>query len=218
MLDAAQFADDTTVWSSAKSKKWAMTSLQRSLHSLEPWLARWRVKVNVKKTQLICFGSNGVSGTITLCGEQVQEGRTLKILGTTFDKGLTGSAHCKEIAKKSMSRVHLLRRLRGQNWGTSRPRLLMFYKQFVRPVMENGHSYSAMAKTAAIKSLRLVQNSALRTILGAHYRTRIKDMQNTTGIEDILTRLKKLKTNAEQRYKGSPLIQLLNLRKEMLKK
>ena len=141
MLDAAQFADDTTVWATARRKKTALYTLQRSLTTLEPWLAKWRVKINVKKTQLVCFGSEGVSSSITLCGEQVQEGRSMKLLGTTFDKAISGRLHCKELANRAMSRVHLLRRLRGQTWGTSWQRLLRFYKQFVRPVMENGSQF-----------------------------------------------------------------------------
>ena len=103
MVDGAQFADDTTVWVTAPRKKNALYTLQRSLSALEPWLAKWRVKVNVKKTQLVCFGSNGVGSSITLCGEQVQEGRSLKILGTTFDKAISGVLHCKELASRAMS-------------------------------------------------------------------------------------------------------------------
>ena len=113
-----------------------------------------------------------------------------------------------------MSRVHLLRRLRGQTWGTSWQKLLMFYKQFVRPVMENGHSFSAMAKQTAIQPFRVVQNSAMRVILGAPPRSRIRDLEEATGLQDIVTRLKKLKTDAEQRYQRSPLVQMLNLRRK----
>jgi exonuclease III len=218
LIDSAQFADDTTTWATAKKKKTALAHLQISLRNLEPWLAKWRVKVNVKKTQLVCFGSLGAEGSITLCGETVEEQDSLKILGTSFDKRLSGKKHCKELANKAMSRVHLLRRLRGQTWGTSRQRLLVFYKQFVRPVMENGHTFSAMAKPTAIQRLRVVQNSAMRIILRAPPRSRILDMEQQTGLQDILTRLTSLKEAAVQRYSRSPLTELLNLRKQMLKK
>ena len=140
----------------------------------------------------------------------------MKLLGTTFDKAISGRLHCKELANRAMSRVHLLRRLRGQTWGTSWQRLLRFYKQFVRPVMENGYAFSAMAVQTAIQPFRVAQNSAMRIILGVPPWSRIRDMEETTGLQDIQTRLQKLKTDAEQRYQRSPLIHMLNLRKEML--
>ena len=84
--------------------------------------------------------------------------------------------------------------------------------------MENGYAYSAMAAHAAIQPFRVAQNSAMRIVLGAPPWLRIRDMEEATGLQDIHTRLQKLKTDAERRYRGSPLIQMLDLRKEMLKK
>jgi hypothetical protein len=43
-------------------------------------------------------------------------------------------------------------------------------------------------------------------------------MEQQTGLQDILTRLTSLKEAAVQRYSRSPLTELLNLRKQMLKK
>ena len=217
LLDGGQFADDTTTWVTAPSKKAALDKLQLSIRRLEPWLAKWRIKVNPKKTQLVIFGSRQNTATIKLCGEDVKETKKLKFLGTTFDRENSRMAHIKELANKAMSRVSLLKRLRGQTWGASRQRLLVFYKQFVRPVMENGYSYTAMAKPTNIRPLRVVQNSAMRTILRAPPRTLILDMEQKTGLQDVHQRLVKLKAAAIRRYKGSPLIGTLNINLELLK-
>ena len=84
-----------------------------------------------------------------------------------------------------MSRVHLLKRLRGQTWGASQRKMKQFYAQFVRPVMKNGFTYSATGKKTAINKLRIVQNAAMRTILKAPPRTSIKEMEKKTGLQDI---------------------------------
>ena len=217
MLDAGTFADDTTLWASAAKKKTAIDSLQISIRQLEPWLAKWRIKVNPKKTQFICFGNKDGNGKIVLCGETVNEVNCLKFLGTTFDKQLSAVPHCTEVASRAMSRVHLLKRLRGQTWGASQQRMKQFYVQFVRPVMENGFTYSATGKKTAINKLRVVQNAAMRTILKAPPRTRIKDMEIKTGIQDIQLRLNTLKTAAVQRYQDSDLMQLMQVRTSLLK-
>jgi hypothetical protein len=142
-------------------KRTALARLQHSLNLLEPWLYKWRIKVNVAKTQLVCFNQKGTGATLNFCGETIKEKMQMKVLGVVFDRGGSGTQHCKEIAAKAMSRVNLLRRLRGQTWGTSTQRLLQFYKQFVRPVMENGYAYSAKAKPSAIQHLQVVQNFVL---------------------------------------------------------
>ena len=131
-----------------------MAHLQITLKELEPWLNKWRIKVNAAKTQLICFNQRGPDDTITFLGQQVKGAKTLKLLGSTFDRKLSYREHCTGVAKKAMGRVHLLRRLRGQNWGVRHRKLLTFYKQFVRPVMENGYSLSARAKPNAFRSSR----------------------------------------------------------------
>ena len=94
----------------------------------------------------------------------------------------------------------------------------MFYKQFVRPVMENGYAYTTTAKTSAIMPLQVVQNSALRIILKADRKTRILDMETKTGLLPIQQRLRQLKDGAEARYTNSPLIARLRTRKKLMLK
>ena len=194
-----------------------MARLQITLKDFEPWLYKWRVKINVSKTQLVCFNSRS-GGSLTFCGQQVDEASKMKILGTTYDRRATGVSHCKQVAARAMSRVHLLRRLRGQTWGTSTQRLLQFYKQFVRPVMENGYAYTATAKRTSIKPLQVVQNSALRVVLKADRRTKIRDMEKATAIQPIEDRLQQLKNDAAKRYAGSSLISQLDTRLTLLAK
>ncbi len=216
--DGGQFADDVSAWASAKRKKTAMDRLQITLRELEPWLKKWRIKVNATKTQLICFNQKGQGNAINFLGQRVVEGKTVKLLGATFDRGLSYREHCTGVAKKAMSRVHLLRRLRGQNWGVRSRKLLTFYKQFVRPVMENGYSLSAKAKPNAFKSIQVVQNAALRVSLQAPYRTRITDLHLQAEITTMTERINQLRENAGQRYQGSHLMHLLDTRKSLLEK
>ena len=148
----------------------------------------------------------------------MKEGKTLKLLGATFDRGLSYREHCTGVAKKAMSRVNLLRRLRGQNWGVSSRKLLTFYKQFVRPVMENGYCLSANAKPNAFNSIQVVQNAALRVSLRAPWRTKINNLHERVSIPRMEQRITELRDNAVKRYQGSQLLQLLDTRKFLLQK
>ena len=119
---------------------------------------------------------------------------------------------------KAMSRVHLLRRLRGRNWGVGHRRLLTFYKQFVRPVMENGYSLSAKATPSAFKSIQVAQNTALRVSLQAPWRTRIEDLHREANIPTMRERIGQLRDGAIHRYRGSSLTTLLDTRKQLMRK
>jgi hypothetical protein len=57
LTDAAQFADDVSMWAMNKNKKRAVNKLQQQLKALEPWLMKWRIKVNCSKTQFITFNT-----------------------------------------------------------------------------------------------------------------------------------------------------------------
>ena len=219
--DGGQFADDISAWASAKKKRTAMARLEISLKELEPWfelLNKWRIKVNPAKTQLVCFHQRGKGDSITFLGKKIVEETKLKILGATFDRSLCYKDHCTGVAKKAMSRVHLLRRLRGGNWGVGHRRLLTFYKQFVRPVMENGYSLSAKATPSAFKSIQVAQNTALRVSLQAPWRTRIEDLHREANIPTMRERIGQLRDGAIHRYRGSSLIKLLDTRKQLMRK
>src|SRR5580698_2974818 len=50
-----QFADDVNVWTLYRSKKVAFLRLQRALNEIQKWCSKWRIKLNVAKTQLVLF-------------------------------------------------------------------------------------------------------------------------------------------------------------------
>ena len=103
--DGGQFADDVSTWASAKLKRTAMARLQITLKELEPWLNKWRIKVNAAKTQLICFNQRGQKeDSITFLGQQVKESKTLKLLGATFDRGTRIGNTAPESPKKPWAR------------------------------------------------------------------------------------------------------------------
>jgi len=208
--DAGQFADDVSMWTSARKKRTALYRLQLALQLLEPWLKMWRVKLNVAKTQLTCFGQLATDGTITLLGQQVTEKKSIKILGMNCDQRRSMTLHCREKAMAGARRVALLRRLHGHSWGANKGKLLMFYKQFIRPVMETGYIATANACASAKTLLQRVQNSALRAIYRPPPRTRMKDLHARAGLIEISERLQHLRERAITRYENSSLISRMN--------
>jgi hypothetical protein len=218
--DAGQFADDLSMWTAAKSKKQTYLRLQRALDDIELWCSIWRIKLNVAKTQLVNFTRKKDKERLELklFGQPIKEQNELKLLGVTFDKRLSFLTHCSEKAKKATMRVNLLKRLSGQTWGANQRTLLCFYKQYVRPVLDTGSVNTADAMKGPLALLQRVQNSALRTVLRAPYRTRISKLHKLARIDPVPQRLKTLQSHAVKRFAASHFMVSLRIQKLLLEK
>lgn len=215
---AGQFADDLSLWTSAKRKPHTYLRLQRCLSDIERWCSVWRVKINVAKTQLMSFSrSRQPCKPLHLFGEAIKEQKELTLLGVTFDQGLTYRSHCAVKAKTASTRINLLRRLRGQRWGTSSRTLLQFYKSFIRPVLETGYVCTARASKTSRTTLQRTQNTALRTVLKAPFRTRITRLHEQAGIEYLSARLRAMRRKAITRFGDSKLMQEVATQRALLK-
>ena len=120
---------------------------------------------------------------LTLNGTQIPVNPSTKILGTTFDRGMTFKDHITELTTKSKSRLNVLKALTATTFGQQKESILNLYKQFLRPVI----SYSSMAWSPDLApthmdTLQRVQNSALRIATGCTKSTPITHLHAETKI------------------------------------
>jgi len=226
---AGQFADDVDIWTSERSTLYSYRRLQESLDKISAWCAKWRVKLNVGKTQLTTFGlqrwrkprahrlrNPNYRGrgrkkcniyNLYLSGRQLNPKTKFTILGVTMDswhsrQGLRLGTHVREAAAKAGRRTHLLRMVSGQGWGANQRTVLRLYKQYVRPVLE--HGYVVTAGTREVKVLELVERRALRIALRRPRYSRIEDLYRDAGFQPLAERLEVLKGNAIRRFGQNP--------------
>jgi exonuclease III len=216
--DGGQFADDISLWTLAKSTKVTRLRLQRALRDLELWCSRWRIKLNVAKTQLVRFPKRKEKLELKLFGQTISAKDELTLLGVTFDQKLTFGSHCRLKAKEATRRVGLLRRVSGQGWGAGKRVLLNLYKQYVRPVLEYGNAGIADAAKSNLALLQRVQNSALRTSLRVPRRTRISKLHKLARMDPVPRRLRSLQSRAVTRFGANPLMQSLRDQQGLLGK
>ena len=213
---AGQFADDMSLWTSYPNKRVTFLRLQRCLDEIERWCSKWRIKLNVAKTQLVSFSRSKLKLQLKLFGQCITEQNELKLLGVCFDRDLLLTGHCKSKASKAVQRVRLLRLVSGQTWGANARTLLKLYKQYIRPVLETGYVVTSRCHRTNLRRLQLVQNTALRTALRAKRRTRIEDLHRDANIVPIAERLERLRERAIVRFGDSEGIQSLENFKALL--
>lgn len=86
---------------------------------------------------------------------------THKFLGLTFDSKLTWNSHIKELKKKCLRQMNLLKVVANRNQGVRRKLLLK--------LLSHGCTIYGSAKNKQLKTLDDIQNTSLRICIGAYH-------------------------------------------------
>ncbi|XP_061384899.1 uncharacterized protein LOC133320436 [Danaus plexippus] len=165
--------------------------MQRQLDQLPQWLDKWRLRVNVSKTQAISMGRRHPPQPPSLMGQPLQWARTVKYLGVTIDRGLSMKQHTKEVVEKSRAARALLRPVLRSDLPLRAK--LAVYKTYIRSHL----TYAAPAWYALVKEpergrLRAQQSLVLRTLVDAPWCVRnatiARDL-HMESLDDFITRL-----------------------------
>ena len=141
----SQFADDTAQWAFSLNVRFAAKLLQQDLLKLAMWCAKWRIKLNPKKTKVIIFSRSILARktelNLKLYGETLKIFPQVKFLGITFDSQLNFKKHFEDILDRCNTRYYRLRLLANKKWGPSPSTLIQIYKQCVRENMQQRHVF-----------------------------------------------------------------------------
>ena len=139
----SQFADDAGKWAVSKNINLAAEYLQRNLFDkLARWCAKWRIKLNLKKTKVIIFSKTQTAiragPASSLYGHLLSYCPNIKFLYIAFDNRMTFSKHFEEILERCNHKFHCLKILVNIKWGQNPSTILQIYKECVRPIFEYG--------------------------------------------------------------------------------
>ena len=136
----SQFADDASQWTVSKNIDLAAEYLQRDLDRLARWCAKWRIKLNPEKTEVIIFSKSQTAiraePALSLYGDLLSYYPHIKFLDITVDNRMTFTKHFEEILERCYQKFHPLKILVNKKWGPSPATILQIYKQCVRPIFE----------------------------------------------------------------------------------
>ncbi|GBN54837.1 hypothetical protein AVEN_151867-1 [Araneus ventricosus] len=95
------FADDTAILSTSSDQNIIATDLQMHLDEVEEWLVKWKMKVNVEKSQSVYFSCKFKKPPEpSLNGQTIPWQNQTKYLGIILDQRLTYKPHFDYIIKK----------------------------------------------------------------------------------------------------------------------
>jgi len=211
-----QFADDLSLWTSDACTRVVGLRLQRALTEIEKWCSKWRIKINVAKTQFTPMGHRRHKLRLKLFNADTIEQKELTVLRVTFEKSASYITHCRAKAAKARLRTNLLKNLKGRDWGASSNTLLRLYKQYIRPVLETGYAVTSRATKTAKLLLMRAEYSALRIAMSLLMDTKITELYRLSKTEPLERRLRTLRKNAVRRFGNSACVKELAVTKQLL--
>lgn len=186
-VNILQFADDIVVYSIHKNLDMAIISVNSALCQLHSYYEdKLNLKINPNKSNVMIFSKDVPNFQVTYNNDPISIVDSHKFLGVIIDKNLTFESHIKHIMKNSLNGLNILRCLAGVSWGADPKVLSMLYKSIVRSHFD--YSCLAYLDSSHVNKLNLVQNKALRVILGAMCSTPIRAMEVEAAILPLCLR------------------------------
>jgi len=206
-IEIVSYADDITLICRNKSLDAAKMDMQNYLDSFSTWCQRWKFVLNHSKSTFQVFTRCRTIPPIELYVENraIVNVQQQKLLGVILDSPkLNFHHHFSYLKVECTKRVNTIRTLSSTKWGASKKLLRQVYVSFVRSKMEYGGVIFGETSEKNCRKLEVVQNSALRAILGARKTSPILSLEAEAFILPVRLRLRYLNLKSYLKYLHSP--------------
>ena len=185
VLSSVLFADDTTLLYSSNNLQELSATVNNELSNIVQWLNANRLSLNIAKTNFMIFrprGKNEVCPTIHICGAEIQEVDSAKILGIVVDNKLNWMEHIKCISRKIAKGIGIIIKARKSFESET---LLNLYNALILPHISYGIQVWGTAASIHLHRLYVLQKKIVRIICGVHPRTHTEPLYKSLNILNI---------------------------------
>ena len=119
------FADDLVNFFIFNKSGQMETKVKNYIKNLKIWLKKWKLQMHPKKCNSIVFNKSSDKSMnnkfkFKLNNDYIPSCNSIKFLGLTFDLGLTFTNHVKDIKKKCINRLNVIKILSNKKWKLSK--------------------------------------------------------------------------------------------------
>lgn len=187
-LKVAYYADDTALITKAKLTSALIKRMENSLSLYNKYLLKWKIKINIDKTQAIIFPFNksykrNPSRELNFGNIQVPIKTSVVYLGVILDKKLNFAEHIKSTCEKAIAAGRSLHSMMGRSSALSYKNKNRLYKCVIRPIMTYAAPVWHKAARSHLKKLQIIQNKNLKIINHLHWRYPTQELHKETKYE-----------------------------------
>jgi hypothetical protein len=187
------FADDTLIYISEKDVNCAIEKMNDELKNLVFWLKINKLSLNLEKTAYMLISNRNIESenTIEMDNVEINKVDFTKYLGVILDSKLNFNEHFDFVLKKMAKKISFFWRISKK---LDQQHRIMVYMTVIAPHIEYCSTILYILNEEKINKLQVLQNRAMRVILGCDRRTRIATMLE--ALPWIMTVKQRLNYNA----------------------
>jgi hypothetical protein len=173
--EIALFADDTSFFISSPYANVIRRNLITYSNSLEKYFKKWKVSLNMDKTQAIFFTKRRKlelpGRTIKIFNKNISWQNSAKYLGLILDKKLTFKNHIEAVIEKANKSSRILYPLLNRKSKLNLKNKLLLYKVALRPIITYACPIFGDAAKTHQKKMQTFQNKIIKIILNVPWYT-----------------------------------------------
>lgn len=192
----AFYADDTAIISS--SPRWVNVNnnLQLATNLYQHYYNRWKIKLNVDKTQALLVTRRRTRELPELPflfnDHEIEWESVCKYLGVMIDRKLTMSPHIDYVIGKTQRAIRLLYPLISRNSKLNVHNKLLLFKLALRPIYTYACPIVITAAKTHISKLQRLQNKLLKMIRNLPWYTRTSEVHDAANVEMVIDFMRRL--------------------------
>ncbi|GBN05578.1 RNA-directed DNA polymerase from mobile element jockey [Araneus ventricosus] len=191
----SMFADDTAILARNKNPNYIQIALNRHLKKLEDWFIKWKIEINVSKTEAIIFSKN-ISHTkypqVKMHNNYIPWSQEVKYLGVYLDYKLTWKAHFLYVKKKFRDVTRKFYPLISRNAKLTRENKMLILSSYLRPILSYACPVWGHAAKTNLKLIEVQHNIVFRNICKAYFFMSNTELRKAVGYPSFMEFIKKL--------------------------
>ena len=185
-VDIFIYADDVVVISRGCNR---VANMQRALKLIDNKAMELGLKINGNKTKAMSIKSTNPIRQLMIGQHPIEWVETYKYLGVYIDKQLTYNNQVTYLRERAKARLAPMRYMTSLKEGAQFDIQRLFYVATTRSIIDYSAPILAQLSDQQFARLEVLQNNALRLMLGAPMWTRLCNLQNEGNLPPLQTRI-----------------------------
>lgn len=169
-IKCIQYADDICLYTIQNSYNACIRDLRYIVFVVKNWLIDHGFSISPEKSAIMFFTRhrlNTTTDSINLSGYYIPIVSHYKYLGMILDNKLLWTKHIKYIKDKCEKGINMLKCVSKKKWGADATISLMFYRSYIRSVIDYGSVLYGSASNTNLLILDRIQYKSIRICIGA---------------------------------------------------
>ena len=203
------FVDDIHLLTYSKSTEANCRQLEQAHKICQEWARTYGATFALQKYELVHLTRTprkyNMAEPVKFEGAEIDPNTSIRVLGLQIDSKLRWGPHITQVKAKAVNQARAIKCLTGSTWGATFLRCRAVYNAVVRPILtfaapiwHRPKGTSGFSKTY-IRTLETIQNTYLRSVLGAYKATPVQVLEAELQIPPIEIYLDRLTINYQAR-------------------